>query len=228
MDKYRYKYKHFFEFYKKISKLNNFDEVQNNYKIIIDNVECVVERKLINSLINKNRYIAKIDFEKFLRYINIIENIKYYHDTFEIMEEILKITNEPSQINTLKRLILKKPINENLILKKTNSSKKKIVKKCPHCNNPHLDFENIDYVICGYTSKGFDWKGCGYDWCFQCNKKLCKCWNIDELFNKLNRYHDESCCRLHALRTGNKYPDDYCQCYNKHVRRNYYYNNAYY
>ena len=75
------------------------------------------------------------------------------------------------------------------------------------------------YVICGYGTKGFDWQGCGFDWCFQCGKKLCKCWNVNHLYNLKNRFHNSKCCRSHALKTGGLYPDDYCQCRNKFVRR---------
>ena len=43
---------------------------------------------------------------------------------------------------------------------------------------------NIEYVICGYinSNKGYDWNGCGKDWCAKCNKMLCKSWDLNQLW----------------------------------------------
>lgn len=87
-------------------------------------------------------------------------------------------------------------------------------KTCPHCQCPISMPESTKYIICGYANQsiGYDWKGCGRDWCFQCEKMLCKKWETDSLNLQSNRYHDEECCSKHARTNGYQYPNDYCQC----------------
>lgn len=96
----------------------------------------------------------------------------------------------------------------------------KISKKCPHCN--HTNYANIDknYIICGYNSDGFDWIGCQRDWCFMCEKLLCKRWEEDHLFLPLNNIHDNKCCKKRAIKMNKKYPDDFCSCNNAYICRN--------
>ena len=96
-----------------------------------------------------------------------------------------------------------------------------ISKNCPHCYHVMNMLENTTYVICGYTSpnQGYDWNGCGKDWCFQCSKMLCKSWEMNALHLQMNRNHDDECCSKHAQNNSHKYPEDYCHCNNIHVRR---------
>ena len=83
-----------------------------------------------------------------------------------------------------------------------------------------MEYNDVPYIICGYSSnRGFDWKGCGNDWCFLCGKKLCKSWNVDRLYSKINRFHDDRCCKIHSLKTNSNYLTDYCQCNNFYVSR---------
>ncbi|CAH6421301.1 Hypothetical protein KVN_LOCUS216 [uncultured virus] len=220
------KFKLFNEFYQKIYKLEKYEDVITLYDQIVVKTDNEIEKKLIFSLIDKRKYEKRIEFEKFKMYLDIFENIKYYHDAIELLKEFSLLTNDKAQLNTLEKLISKKPLNENNILNLLKNdvipddNYKKIMKNCPHCDNIIFEFENMDYIICGYSNKGFDWKGCGYDWCFKCGKKLCKNWNLNELFNKFNRFHNNKCCKMHANKIGNKYPTEYCQCDNNHVRRN--------
>ena len=51
---------------------------------------------------------------------------------------------------------------------------------------------DTDYAICGYneeTNEGYDWNGCGCDWCFKCGKILCKKWQANDLFILTNTYN---------------------------------------
>lgn len=214
------KYKKFYECIHKIYNLKNYNEVQmivNNYINLSDNK---LEKTLLQSLLYEMRYPKKkIKPEKFALYINIVDNIKYKDDTEDLIEDMKKYTYDVAQINTVRRIILNKPTKYTNLINVKATPKTKISKNCPHCFQIHHGDTDLEYVICGYSSKGFDWKGCGYDWCFQCGKKLCKCWNINQLFNKINRYHDGKCCKFHAVKTSGIYPDDYCTCTNNYVNR---------
>jgi hypothetical protein len=96
-----------------------------------------------------------------------------------------------------------------------------VTKKCPHCQHDCNAKQNSTYVVCGYSDEnvGYDWEGCGKDWCFQCEKILCKTWDQDKLYLESNRVHNTSCCVTHAHTHGKNYPNDYCQCTTKHVSR---------
>jgi len=96
------------------------------------------------------------------------------------------------------------------------------VRRCPHCGIGMRMPEGTYYVICGYpdTYKGYDWRGCCNDWCFNCSKILCKSWEKDKLNIETNRFHDDECCKTHAKRNGFEYPKDYCHCIlNKNIAR---------
>jgi len=178
------------------------------------------EIKILNSLLDKNRYNNKMNFDRFLTYINIVSKIEYKNDAEILIEDLESIIDDNVQLNTLRRLILKKPRSDNNKNYKNNKNNKnhKYVKQCPHCTKNHTGTNDTTYVVCGYTEKGYDWKGCGKDWCFKCNKKLCKSWNTDHLYNKLNRIHDARCCKSYSNNTKDKYPDNYCQCTVEYIR----------
>jgi len=185
-----------------------------------------IEQSLLNSLINKDRYNISMDFHKLKLYFDVLDIIYYYNDAEKIIEDIEKNITDTTQINTLRRIIKNKQIrqqsndnNDNNYTDTNNNNSVISSKQCPHCNNRNYGSIGSPYVICGYTVRGFDWKGCGKDWCFKCEKKLCKCWNNDSLFNTLNRYHDAKCCKNFASKIGLKYPDDFCMCYNDIVKR---------
>ncbi len=231
MDKCKYKY--FFEFYQKLYRLKSYEKVMDLYhNFIYTNDINEIEKKLIDSLIYKENYTKKLPYEKFKMCIETINNIKYKNYTNDVYDELLELTDQKSQVDTIKRLIYKKSNSFGYLCNNNDNNNDndndqdidnntKITKRCPYCSKSYSDYySTTDYVICGYSSKGFDWEGCGHDWCFKCGKKLCKCWNINELYNKLNRYHNNRCCRLHAYKTDSSYPEDYCYCGdNKHVNR---------
>lgn len=215
-------YKFFYNFYNALIQKNN--NVENLYNIL-QNTENIssFEMQLIDSLMWKNRYSNKLKLDKFLIHIDILENMTYYEDVAELIEEIKKKTDDPAQINTLMRILKQKPHND-VQVKNNDNSYIKIIKACPHCDKKYVGGVNSEYVVCGYSdtylNKGYDWLGCGRDWCFKCEKKLCKSWNSDELYNRQNQYHNKKCCKHYAREIGDRYPDDYCQCNNnRHVRR---------
>lgn len=93
-------------------------------------------------------------------------------------------------------------------------AKEYMTRICPHCGVNMRMEEDTKYVICGYPDprRGYDWRGCGADWCFQCEKMLCKTWERDELNIEFNRQHDSTCCKNHAKKSGYDYEKDYCHC----------------
>lgn len=181
-----------------------------------------------------NRYPAMKDF------IYSYANSKRYNDTIDIKtkQSILYDTyiadskNKANDI-TLKALehsvdIIYKNTLERLSNSKTYKIPKKLTehivkiqKKCPHKKCGHIISmdKNTQYIICGYTDPihGYDWNGCGRDWCFKCEKILCKSWEEHKLHIMMNRTHDIDCCKKHASRNSYRYPIDYCQCYIENI-----------
>lgn len=203
----------FDEYKKKIIDATDYKDAESlvnlTTSVLSDNENGI---KIINSLLDKNRYNNKMEFERFLVYLNIISQITYKDDAEILIEDLNSIINDNVQINTLRRLIANKPQSNNN--KKNNYSK-----PCPHCNKIYMGNDNTTYVVCGYTDKGYDWKGCGKDWCFMCGKKMCKSWNTDHLYNKLNRTHDGKCCKNYAVKSKSIYPNDFCQCSAEYIKR---------
>ena len=217
----------FKEVYNKMFEQLTFQEVLNLYNDYLTKTNSNIEKQLLKSLLNKYRYIKKIDPEIFYIYVELIDSIMYYNDALRICNEIKSKTLDKAQINTLNRIIKNKEINRGIdsantewLYKTLNGNEDdifyrddlKIYKSCPHCNKTFIGNKKTKYTICGYTNKGFDWKGCGRDWCFRCGKKLCKCWNIDQLFNINNRFHNNKCCKSYAHKLDENYKDQYCQC----------------
>lgn len=177
----------------------------------------IAEINLLNGLLNKNRYEKKMEFDKFILYLNIIKNIYYYDDAYKIFKDLSNFTNEKSQISTIRRILGKKPCK--IFNEETDVGNNVMTKKCPHCGKLATHVSATQYVICGYTNNMFNWEYCGNDWCFQCGKKLCKNWTVNTLFNKYNRYHNGKCCKQYAAKIEDKYPNNYCDCVNQYVNR---------
>lgn len=199
----------------KIEKCTKLKEAQCIYKLFKKAVHDESDIKLIKSCIDESIFEPRISVDRFYYYLNILSTTENTSDLEDIVEEILSLTKDKAQINTVKRIFAQK----GYIVDLTTELTEKIDRCCPHCNNKYTDYEDVTYTICGYSNRGYDWKGCGCDWCFSCGKKLCKRWDNNELYNKLNRFHDRRCCKLHALTTESVYPDDYCQCNSFYVKR---------
>lgn len=152
-----------------------------------------LEKTLISSLIDENRFNKKIPELELSKYIG-----KYY------MDELLLMTDDTAQRNIIKRY--------GRISGDINTNTQTTTKFCPHCNQKFVNYTGETYVICGYTGnpRGYDWTGCKRDWCYKCNKKLCKVWDINELYDERNRVHT-TCCKKYSRK--NKIPlEEFCSC----------------
>jgi len=159
-----------------------------------ENIDLKTKQSLLNSVFNDNN-----------------NNINFQHDKIkdEIFDKaLIRIRNNKKYNNNIN-------INNN-----TLNDNKIITKKCPHCFHALNADNNTLYVICGYRNQtnGYDWQGCGKDWCFSCNKKLCKSWENDYLQLLSNRKHNNECCKKQAEKYGYNYDKEYCSCLN--IRNN--------
>lgn len=210
------------------------DDLTIMYNKIMHQFPTEIEKQLTQSFIDKdNRVYNIIPYDKFKEYIHNLNLIYYRDDTIQLKEQILSQTQDKSQINTINRIINKKQFkpthvslstvrNDNMGSYKMNynNNDKYMSKNCPHCNQKCTRMSDTSYVICGYPSGGYDHKGCGKDWCFNCGKILCKMWNIHGLFNPANQKHDNKCCKEHAKKMEFDYLNDYCHCKNRFINRN--------
>lgn len=198
-------------------------------------------RNIIYSMVNGKRYETVLDFRTMKNVLFDIDKTHYQENADEISEKMIKKTSDATQIKTLLRASKSKPLMpvQNIETKSPQHDIKTIryikikqfdyetyadtiSKPCPHCNHECNADTNASYVVCGYSDPkvGYDWDGCGCDWCFRCGKILCKSWENNKLFVDQNCIHDDVCCRKHAKEHGKHYPNDYCQCNNEHVKRN--------
>lgn len=178
-----------------------------------------ISNKRILNTINSMIDVKKKAFGIFdtIALINKISTIQYKEDIFPIINNIS--FNDVSQKNAIYRIVNNKP-NKKIESNNSFDSEETIVeKKCPHCNHTNKSFSTNPYIICGYSNNGFDWVGCRKDWCFVCNKKLCKKWDENELFLMSNRFHNAKCCEKYALREHLNYDNDFCMCNNDFVDR---------
>lgn len=218
-DEYKYKY-------------NEFSHILSGCRTIIDSyyfAELYIKKNpemknLIYSMINGKRYDNILDSVSMINLLEAINNCKYKEDANELMKTCNSDDNV--QKKTLLRLIKNKPLKpidvmlkeESIVPIPENIETKSA--KCPHCKHVCVTDIGTKYIICGYVDKktGYDWKGCGKDWCFECGKMLCKSWDGDQLFLEMNRHHDDQCCKLHAEEHHRDYLD-YCHCTNTNVVR---------
>jgi hypothetical protein len=174
------------------------------------------DNDIIMSIINAMKFDNNIiDINSMLKYIKEVNDCKYKEDVYDILDNLFKKTNDPVQIRTLQRFTCLKQNKPHYITMKELREKNAeilISKRCPHCGHICSYTSDTTYTICGYTDNGYDWEGCGCDWCFKCDKILCKNWENDQLYLPINRSHDKKCCKKHASLHKKKYPDDYCQC----------------
>lgn len=231
-----------------IDKYNEFNDILSGCRSILDahyfaNIytkKYPAMKQLINSMINGKKYENVIDMKTMKLTLESINNYEYVEDAQNIINGHAGVIVDATQKHTFDRMTKDKPHRPINIVKEiihTNQQNVRkecdhcifsvnvdcnlIQKKCPHCKHFYFGNADDDYVICGfYNNKvGNDMHGCEKDWCFRCEKKLCKSWKEHELFVLSNRYHNSECCSQHATEHNNKYPDDYCQCINLNVMR---------
>lgn len=188
-------------------------------------------KKLIIGLLNGKKYYECKDFKTMQKLIMKCDKCEYYDEVCDIIKEYFpdkedKDENYNIQYKTLMRIanskkqyVAREDQNNSLLKKnKTNMIKK----LCPHCSQEYFGTNETTHVICGYQNvrRGYDFSGCQKDWCFVCEKMLCKSWHDNKLFLEPNRIHDNECCKKHAFENKKSYMNDYCQCNNKYVIRN--------
>jgi hypothetical protein len=176
-------------------------------------------KQMITSYSYSRKYPDTIDFKTKQSSLNDVLRAKSRDDAISLISNFTIVTSDDVFRKTLERIAATKdfkkkeqPIITDILY---------ISKKCPHCGHVICAPEMTNYIICGYhdQTKGYDWKGCGRDWCFQCEKMLCKKWEIDQLMIEENKTHDNKCCKKHAILNDKIYPDNYCHCINVHNMR---------
>ena len=181
--------------------------------------------EFITNIINGKIYENTMSIARIQETIVDISLLKYKEDVIDLIDNICdgRTINEV-QKRAFLRMSKMKIMKPFVIFDKPDIDKKSELerKNCPHCGNLCIAPHDSEYIICGYSDsqKGYDFHGCGKDWCFKCGKILCKVWDRDTLFLELHRFHNNNCCEDHAEKYNKKYPEDYCQCINQYVNRN--------
>ena len=215
------------------------DEEYNQFKNILSGCKNIIDSFHFSELfLNKHpnmRYISNSliygkEYDNGAANLSSVKNICILLGNCKSKNEAMKIINELPYTNKMQLFTFNRIANskqEEYIYQKPNESIQRdmkikniyiednmITKKCPHCYNPCKADINTKYIICDYqdSQKGFLWNGCGRDWCFVCNKKLCKQWNDNELCNEENRIHNKECCKNFAKIHNENYEEEYCQC----------------
>jgi len=215
--------------------IQEYRKVYNELKVILEGCDTIVDaipfgnmyaekypimRSMIFSQINGASYYDNVDQKSKQDMLRDIHRQETKEDARDLVAKIDNRTHDDVYKRTMNRLANRK---NHKIVERTDNIKRviNISKKCPHCNHVMNMPEQTTYVVCGYsnTTSGYDWNGCGKDWCFHCEKILCKSWEVNGLHFDMNRHHTDDCCKKHSIETKRKYPDDYCQCNNLNVHR---------
>jgi len=175
-------------------------------------------KQIILNMLNGYQYFDTIDQHIKIEMIRDMIKCESKDDGKLIIEKIENRTYDDVMKRVMNKLLNKK---KNKKYKLNNEFTKLYTKKCPHCNHLMTMRSGIEYVVCGYpnTNIGYDWTGCGKDWCFQCGKMLCKRWELHKLHSESNRTHDDKCCEKHAIENEKNYIIDYCHCNTVYVNR---------
>lgn len=120
------RYKILQEYKNKITDAPDYDTSLNILNEALTLTQDDVEKKLLNSLVNKKRYDKSMKLDKLKIYFDIFDIIYYYTDAEKIIEDIEKIVDDTAQLNTLKRSIKNKqirnsPTDNSIILKKMST-----------------------------------------------------------------------------------------------------------
>ena len=214
---------------------SSYNDIYLQLKVILEGCDTIIDalpfcnyygekyphmKNIICSYTNGKMYRDNIDIKTKQNTLYDVNLCDSRDDAYVMISKITDRTNDDVYKKTLERIANKKHYKK-IDIKSVNHLQN-VSKKCPHCShiiNMHVD---TNYIICGYHNpyQGYDWNGCGRDWCFQCEKLLCKSWELNALHLQMNRIHDDECCTKHANENGYTYPDDYCQCNNMNVHRN--------
>jgi hypothetical protein len=203
-----------------ISGCNTYDDAYMLYNSANLNKK---EREIVMSIINSQKFDDIImDTILFMSFISNISTYKYKEDVHDAINNIKKKLDSV-HLKTIMRIADSKICRPQSANSKESCEKNTkdddSIKNCPHCRHSNVFPKNSKYVICGYPENGYDWIGCGKDWCFMCGKMLCKSWENNELLIPSNRTHNGSCCKTHASQHNLDYRKMYCQCTNNNVKR---------
>lgn len=217
----------FNKFSNAVANTTLYSEAVELYNNFIHNAKNPVEHMLIVSMLNHTNFYKRMDSEKFHMYIRLIRAATTKDDIDRLSNSVLSNTECTAQIATINRIVRSctkdVSVSSNSIDSKdiTVPAVKKLIttRRCPHCNFKNTASTDTKYIICGYNKTSFDYKGCGHDWCFSCERKLCKSWETHNLYNVHNRHHNSRCCHRQALVLGDSYEEEYCQCTSKFVNR---------
>lgn len=209
---------------------NVFKEILSGCKTMVDAFYfvdkiiklCPESQDLLIGMIHNKKYDKSYDIRSMAHILNQLDLQLYREDIDEFIDKNIKIYVDLIQLNSLIRLSKfksnkihdKQDKQINVTFNPSNNYDYDYTfKKCPHCNIQIKLKNDIEYVICGYidSNKGYDWNGCGKDWCAKCNKMLCKSWEHDQLFITINRTHDKTCCKKYAEDNNIDY-NLFCDC----------------
>lgn len=191
------------------SGFTNHEDINNMCNLLRLSNE---EKHIVINYFNTMQLQQMISYNEFDNIIQKVDKLTTQEDVYEYLYKLSYKTFNKIQLNTIIRIASIKP--QRTITNKSNVKILKYKKACPHCSHKNIINEYSDYVICGYSDirNGYDWMGCGRDWCAKCGRKLCKKWDSDNLFLLENRHHNISCCMLHAKQNGLDHQIDYCNC----------------
>jgi hypothetical protein len=191
-------------------------------------------KDLLIGMIHNKKYDKILDMRTLAHTLNELKKVVYREEVDEFIDKNTKNNIDTIQLNTFLKMgrnkIVKSHLSKDKSYKITHLSifKKKddiinsnlITKHCPHCNIITKVPNDSEYVICGYSNnnKGYDWDGCGKDWCPKCDKLLCKSWDKDKLFVNFNRIHNSTCCKEYAEKNLLDY-NNFCHCTTLYVKR---------
>ena len=178
---------------------------------------------IIDSIIRSQNLQSHISYTQLNVIINTLTKLKYKEECTKYLDElniIKKYNNCTQQDKTGYIDAITDVITKIISMKQTDDSYvdlPKIEKECPHCGKMNKAPLGTKYIVCGIDTMGIlpiDNVGnsCLNDWCFSCGKKLCKNWYEHKLYEEENRTHNNVCCKQHAIKHNNNYPNDYCQC----------------
>jgi hypothetical protein len=195
-----------------------------------------INKELLIGMIHNKKYDKILDMRTVAHTLNQLDAVEYREDVDDFIDKNIKNNIDTTQLNTFLKIGAKKCIKIHTVQKDKNikiplslfnkiskfdeiTNKNLITKRCPHCNIIRKIPVDTEYVICGYfDNKGYDWDGCGKDWCAKCDKLLCKSWDKDKLFVSFNRVHNAICCKEYAEKNLLDY-NNFCKCSSDYVKR---------
>lgn len=167
------------------------------------------DNEIVECVVRSMQTSKNTSHVKMIEILKKISKMKYIEDAEEYLNTIHFFEMKPNNFQT--------DVINKVMPKKNDTSyiDMRIERKCPHCGKMNKAPIDTTYIICGVDPIGraiIDTTGCLKDWCFSCEKKLCKEWCHDELHDVRNRQHDDMCCKMTAMKTGQNYFEKYCQC----------------